>query len=172
MKTTILDLGEIFRRNLERLMRESRLSQAELAKRIAIPPQSIFKYLKGRRSPGLDVLGRIATGLGVTPHELLAPEGDSRGALLSRDKLYEIFSRAITEATSRPPPFTGLSKATPAELQESVRQFGGWDALYEHLREDRELRQAGEDRFSRTRREIYQSLQPENRRKKKSTKSS
>lgn len=57
-----------------RALREERgLSQEALAERGSFHWTYISGVERGRRAPSLDVVGRIAAALGVTPSELFAP---------------------------------------------------------------------------------------------------
>jgi transcriptional regulator with XRE-family HTH domain len=49
---------------LERILRDSALSQAELARRAGLPRSVLNAYLRGRREPGADALARIAAAAG------------------------------------------------------------------------------------------------------------
>ena len=48
------------------ILRESGLSQAELARRTGIPRSVLNVYLKGRREPGADILIRLAGAAGFS----------------------------------------------------------------------------------------------------------
>jgi transcriptional regulator with XRE-family HTH domain len=51
-------------RTLERILGESGLSQAELARRAGMPRSVVNAYLKGGREPGADALARLAAAGG------------------------------------------------------------------------------------------------------------
>ena len=49
---------------MERILRDSDLSQAELARRAGLPRSVLNAYLRGHREPGADALARIAAAAG------------------------------------------------------------------------------------------------------------
>ena len=51
---------------------ELNISQRELARRMNVAEQYVSDYLRLKSSPGLDVIAKFATALGVDPAELLA----------------------------------------------------------------------------------------------------
>ena len=51
---------------------ELNISQRELARRMGVTEQFVSNYLHQTRSPGLVVIAKFATALGVDPAELLA----------------------------------------------------------------------------------------------------
>jgi transcriptional regulator with XRE-family HTH domain len=57
----------------EEVLRQSGLSQAELARRAGLPRSVLNAYLRGRREPGADTLARLAAAGGarltVTPRK-------------------------------------------------------------------------------------------------------
>ena len=64
-------LQERFRENVVRLIAERGITRSELAREMGVGAAYVTEYLSGRVSPGLDVLARFSTALGVDPSELL-----------------------------------------------------------------------------------------------------
>ncbi len=60
-----------FAANVRRLRAEKGLTQDALAQGASMDPAEIRRIESGRRDPGVRVLSRVATGLGVKPAELL-----------------------------------------------------------------------------------------------------
>ena len=60
-----------FAANVRRLRAEKGLTQDALAQGASMDPAEIRRIESGRRDPGIRVLSRVATGLGVKPAELL-----------------------------------------------------------------------------------------------------
>lgn len=56
---------------LQRLMDAAKLSQNELARRSGIPQPTISKYIRGERSPGSEMVQKLAAALKVSAGELL-----------------------------------------------------------------------------------------------------
>jgi len=58
---------------IEDILRQSGLSQAELARRAGLPRSVVNVYLRGKREPGADVLTRLAAAggleLGLAPRK-------------------------------------------------------------------------------------------------------
>jgi transcriptional regulator with XRE-family HTH domain len=50
---------------VRRILAESKLSQAELARRAGLPRSVLNVYLRGRREPGADTLARLAAAAGL-----------------------------------------------------------------------------------------------------------
>src|SRR5688572_22189122 len=67
------DLRVAFGRRVRAIRQERELSQETLAERAGLHWTYISGVERGQRAPSLDVLGRIANGLAVTPAELFAP---------------------------------------------------------------------------------------------------
>lgn len=65
-------LQERFTKNLQRELHDRGWSQSDLARRMGVAPQYVQKYLRGITSPGLDVIEKFATALGLEdPCDLL-----------------------------------------------------------------------------------------------------
>lgn len=60
-----------FAANIRRIRAEKGLTQDALAQGASMDPAEIRRIESGRRDPGVRVLSRVATGLGVEPAELL-----------------------------------------------------------------------------------------------------
>lgn len=70
----IVILQDRFVKNVKALISQDELniSQRELARRMSVAEQYVSDYLRLKSSPGLDVISKFATALGVDPAELLA----------------------------------------------------------------------------------------------------
>jgi transcriptional regulator with XRE-family HTH domain len=66
------DLRRAFGRRVRELRKQSGLSQEQLAERAGLHWTYVSGVERGLRTPGLDVIGRLAQGLGVSPAELFA----------------------------------------------------------------------------------------------------
>ena len=67
-----MDLKEVVAANLRRIRHDKKLTQEELADRVSLSVRYIGSVERGRASPTVTVLGRIANALGVEPSALLA----------------------------------------------------------------------------------------------------
>jgi len=69
-------LSELFRRNLDALMRADRElnTQAALAKASRIGQRSVSRILRGEQSPTLDMVGKLAHAFGLEPWQMLVPD--------------------------------------------------------------------------------------------------
>lgn len=64
------DLRLAFGRRIRELRRDRELSQEELAERAGLHWTYVSGVERGQRAPSLDVVGRLANGLNLTPAEL------------------------------------------------------------------------------------------------------
>lgn len=71
----MLDLHMIGKR-IREAREAAKLKQAELARRVGVQPISIYKIESGRSTPGLQLLTRIATELGVSIDSLVFDESE------------------------------------------------------------------------------------------------
>jgi transcriptional regulator with XRE-family HTH domain len=69
----VADLRVAFGRRVRELRDKRRLSQEAVAERAGLHWTYVSEVERGRRGPSLDVIGRLALGLGVTVAELFAP---------------------------------------------------------------------------------------------------
>lgn len=67
---------KMFAKRLKQAMKEQKLTQTELAKRIGSSPSSISQYLSGNNQPTAKKLEKIAAALGVTEEWLTELEED------------------------------------------------------------------------------------------------
>ena len=58
-------------KRIRRVRRDQELSQRELAQRAGLSLNTVSLIERGRRTPGVDTLARIARALGVSPGELI-----------------------------------------------------------------------------------------------------
>ena len=66
-------VAEILARNVGALRRQRGLSQEEVCRLAKLDRSYLWGIEKGTRNPSVDVVERLATVLGVKPHELLMP---------------------------------------------------------------------------------------------------
>jgi transcriptional regulator with XRE-family HTH domain len=67
------DLRAAFGKRVRELRKERGLSQEALAERASLHWTYVSGVERGLRSPGLDVIGRLAAALRVSPAELFQP---------------------------------------------------------------------------------------------------
>jgi transcriptional regulator with XRE-family HTH domain len=67
------DLRRAFGSRVRELRKAKRLSQEALAERAGLHWVYVSGIERGLRAPTLDVVGRLASALGVSPAELFAP---------------------------------------------------------------------------------------------------
>ncbi len=60
-----------FEKRLERLRKEKKINQSELARSIGLTQQTISSYEKGKNRPSMEIIVRLAQELGVTSDYLL-----------------------------------------------------------------------------------------------------
>lgn len=65
---------ETIRKNLITAIKESGLTQNELAKRLNIKQQSVQQYLSGKTMPALDTFANLCKVLDVDPKDILGLE--------------------------------------------------------------------------------------------------
>ena len=67
------DLGRALGERIRQLRARAGFSQEELADRAGLPWTYLSDLERGRQTPSLDLLNRVARGLGVTLAEFFAP---------------------------------------------------------------------------------------------------
>ena len=75
---------EQIRNNLQAAIRNSGLTQTELAKRLGIYQTAVSQYLSGRAMPALDTFANLCAVLDLDPAEILCLK-DNGGALYHND---------------------------------------------------------------------------------------
>lgn len=92
-----MNIRDVLARNIRRLIDEKGINAETAAERAGMPGPQIHKYLtpKGKQGPTLEILARLATGLGVTAAELLT----DRDAAPAREHGIEECARRWAEAT-------------------------------------------------------------------------
>jgi transcriptional regulator with XRE-family HTH domain len=91
---------EIVRRfaaDLRRLRHERGLTQAELSRRAKIALSYVSRLEAGTSAPGIDLLDRLATALGVSAAELLPAGEESRDEVAALRKRAGELSAALVE---------------------------------------------------------------------------
>lgn len=73
-----LEAVGILAKNLERLLKQRKMSQRGLAALSEQPVMTIHTMVKGTHVPGIDVVAAVARALGVSIDSLLAAEKKSR----------------------------------------------------------------------------------------------
>lgn len=75
--------AELLVKNIGRIMADRSMKQKELAKIMGVHPPGISAYLRGIRTPSVQVIDRIAAALGTTTAELLTDPNRVAGPDLS-----------------------------------------------------------------------------------------
>ncbi len=107
--------------NLKLLRRQRKMSQTELAEATGLQPSAISHFERGRRSPSMNNLVRLAEALGVTASDLVGKKSYSDNSLLNafarmsqRDR--EIFVEfAEMLAKKNESPLTKALKLSPCD---------------------------------------------------------
>lgn len=74
---------EMIRTKLVEAIRQSGLTQTELAKRVGVIQQSIAQYLSGRAMPALDTFANLCAVLDVEPSDILCLDQFRNGGKVS-----------------------------------------------------------------------------------------
>jgi transcriptional regulator with XRE-family HTH domain len=82
--SVVEDLRAAFGRRIRELRQERRFSQEALAERAHLHWTYVSSVERGLRTPGLDVIGRLAAALRVSPSELFRPFTDKYFVRLRR----------------------------------------------------------------------------------------
>lgn len=143
----------LFKENLLRLMKTSRLTITQGAQRAGLLPQNFSKYLKGQLVPNLTTLDKLAKAFDVPPSTLV--DENFGLAHVAQSEMSKTFESAIRNFVT----FKGLTHEEGQELSLAVTRFGGWKPLLEFLREELELRARGEEFYQSTKEEITRVLQ-------------
>ncbi len=131
-------------------MKAKNLDQAEVARKSGLLPQEIYKYLRGKRSPGLKNICRIASALGISPALLLSHESIPVD-YIPQEKLNSILIKVMGEMKKDQVLFKNLTVAKPENLQQMIENLGGWNNLYFLLKEEMHLQKMGEENFQKLR---------------------
>ncbi len=68
---TVIQLGDVFRSNLRRLMAKQGWTQLEFAKQMDVSQPYASQLMSGAREPGLSTIDKVATLFGIQQDELL-----------------------------------------------------------------------------------------------------
>lgn len=71
-----------FQRNLNRLMEENDISQADLVSKLKVSSATASDWCTGKKVPKMDRIEEVASLLGVTSSDMLADEGDAEHCYL------------------------------------------------------------------------------------------
>ena len=66
---------EQIRKKLQEAIRQSGMTQTQLAKKIGVIQQSIAQYLSGRAMPALDTFANLCVALDLDPADILCING-------------------------------------------------------------------------------------------------
>lgn len=66
---------EQIRKKLQEAIRQSGMTQTQLAKKIGVIQQSIAQYLSGRAMPALDTFANLCVALDLDPADILCISG-------------------------------------------------------------------------------------------------
>jgi transcriptional regulator with XRE-family HTH domain len=90
--------AEIVRRfsdRLRSLRREKGMTQAELARRASMSESYLRRLESASAAPGIDLLDRLATALGVPPTDLLPAAGPADDLAVLRDQARRLFEALL-----------------------------------------------------------------------------
>jgi DNA-binding Xre family transcriptional regulator len=135
-------------RNINKKILELRINQTQLSLKAGMPCQSIYKILKGIRTPTLIIIEKLSMALECTPAELLTDSSELGKFSIGREELSDLFRSALQEVKTKSL-FSNLKKTSPAEVCRLVEKFGGWDFLYEYLVEELEIRHEAEKDYKK-----------------------
>jgi transcriptional regulator with XRE-family HTH domain len=71
-----MDMKQLVGQNFTRLRKQKGLTQEQVADRSGISQQYLSGLESGRRNPTVITLHHLAQALGVTPVDLISPEGE------------------------------------------------------------------------------------------------
>jgi transcriptional regulator with XRE-family HTH domain len=71
-----MDMKQLVGQNFARLRKQKGLTQEQVAERSGISQQYLSGLESGRRNPTVITLHHLAEALGVTPVDLISPEGE------------------------------------------------------------------------------------------------
>lgn len=109
------DLNEIARRNVILLRKKSGWTLTELGERCGIAHATISRFEANQRGASLQMLGKLARGLGVSPEQLLQPISDEGAAAALRE--------AAPQLTGDEHHLLASYRAISADEQRRVRAF-------------------------------------------------
>ncbi|MDE6060703.1 MAG: helix-turn-helix domain-containing protein [Clostridia bacterium] len=78
----MITLSEIQKRLIESI-KQSGISQTDLAKKIGVCQQAISSYIKGQKMPALDTLANLCKVIDISPAYILCFEDESGSKLTS-----------------------------------------------------------------------------------------
>ena len=95
-----MDILSIFTYNLKKHRKGAKLTQEKLAELCDTDFRYIGQIETGRRSPSLEFIGRIASALNVSPHQLFYDENNTDALdALNNEKKQKLKSIIIENAT-------------------------------------------------------------------------
>lgn len=92
------EIVRLFAARLRELRMSRGFTQAELARRASITAAYVWRLESGTAAPGIDLLARLATALGVTPGELLPTAAAPDTVDLLRTQAQELFNSLLAVA--------------------------------------------------------------------------
>ena len=141
---------------IHEFMKVEDLNQSALARRSSVPPQSIYKVLKGERVATIDFLNKISKGLKCDIQDFFPPR-KSLNISIDKDDLYNIFIESLT--VIRNEEFaSGLSRYKKRELMELVEEFGGWSFLLDYLKEELDIRSKANEEYQLLKESITEDM--------------
>ena len=149
------NLDNVIVENIKARMKSLSLSQVELARQAGIPHQSIYKILKGLRSPTLQMIEKISPSLQCTPDELLKSANSQNN--FSKEDLLNVFY-SFMKTHQEQTFFSELTKATPSDLKKVVNRFGGWNFLFDYLIEELEIRKEARNDYIQLRDSLNEKM--------------
>jgi transcriptional regulator with XRE-family HTH domain len=92
------EIVRLFAARLRELRMSRGFTQADLARRASITAAYVWRLESAGASPGIDLLARLATALGVTPAELLPTSAAPDTVELLRSQAQSLFNSLLTTA--------------------------------------------------------------------------
>ena len=89
---------ERFARRLRELRVQRGLTQAELAKRAEVTTTYVSKLESAGAAPGIDLVEKLATALGVAPAELIPGESPADPEAVAREQAKHLFDSLMKTA--------------------------------------------------------------------------
>ncbi len=92
------EIVNLFATQLRKVRHSRGLTQIELARQAHVTPSYIGRLESGGAAPGIDLVERLATALGTTPHDLL-PVADATDPLpIMKDQARKLFETLLQMA--------------------------------------------------------------------------
>jgi len=111
---------DILTKNLQRILREKKLSQVELAQKVGLSYQTINAIIKGRKGLTSDTLSKLAEALEVEESELIAiPKQAPERVELSKEQ-WEKLIQQTSNVSCVPPDVERVLARMPEKSRENL----------------------------------------------------